>query len=124
MKAWGGIASLGLGLAVVWTEAKKRGATLLDIADWMARTPARLVGLGGKKGEFRLGADADVCVFDDAAPFLVDLNEVEHRHKTTPYAGKPLTGRVRATYLRGTKIFDAGRFLDTRGGRWVKRNDA
>jgi allantoinase len=123
VKAWGGIASLGLGLAVVWTEAKARGATLVDVTDWMARTPARLVGLSGRKGEFALGADADVCVFDDEAPFAVGPTEIHHRHATTPYAQKVLTGRVRATYLRGQKIYEDGRFLDSRAGRWVKRTD-
>lgn len=31
MKAWGGIASLQLGLHIIWTEARARGFTILDI---------------------------------------------------------------------------------------------
>jgi len=40
--AWGGISSLSVALAVMWTEASNRGYTLMDIARWMAEGPARL----------------------------------------------------------------------------------
>ena len=43
--AWGGIASVQLGLPVVWTAARARGYSLVDIATWMARRPAELAGL-------------------------------------------------------------------------------
>src|ERR1700730_4471306 len=42
--AWGGISSLSVALAVVWTEAKRRGFTLVDITRWMAESPGRLAG--------------------------------------------------------------------------------
>src|SRR5262249_49372371 len=50
MKAWGGISSLQLGLAAVWTEARSRGARVRDLAEWMSAAPARLAGLAGRKG--------------------------------------------------------------------------
>jgi len=34
--AWGGIASLSVALPLMWTEASRRGFTLLDLARWMA----------------------------------------------------------------------------------------
>src|SRR5262249_23746200 len=43
MRAWGGIASLQLGLAATWTEARARGFAVNDIVDWMCAAPARLV---------------------------------------------------------------------------------
>src|SRR5262249_33650435 len=63
-RAWGGIASLQLALSVVWTAAQPRGATLVDLVDWMGRRPARLVGLEGRKGVLAPGCDADLVVFD------------------------------------------------------------
>ena len=42
--AWGGIASLSVALPLMWTEASRRGFTLLDLARWMAAAPARLAG--------------------------------------------------------------------------------
>lgn len=38
VNAWGGIASLQLRLPVVWTEARRRGFSLLDLAKWLCRS--------------------------------------------------------------------------------------
>lgn len=106
VRAWGGIASLQLGLPAVWTGARARGRTVLDLARWMCEAPARLVGLEGRKGAIRAGCDADFVVWDPDAPMAVEATELEHRHKLTPYQGRTLLGRVHATYLRGEKIFE------------------
>jgi len=47
--AWGGVASLELALPAVWTGARARGATLADVARWLAAGPARRAGLDGRK---------------------------------------------------------------------------
>ena len=71
-RAWGGIASLQLALPAVWTEARRRGFTLADLARWMARHPAELVGLAAARERSRPGRDADLVVFDPEATFTVD----------------------------------------------------
>jgi allantoinase len=116
MAAWGGVAGLQLALSIVWTEASSRGFTLVDVARWMCAGPAKLAGFTGTKGAIAAGADADLCVLDDAATFVVTAERVHHRHKITPYAGETLRGVVQATYLRGTKIAEAGRALATERG--------
>src|SRR5262249_22595135 len=102
-RAWGGIASLGLTLPVVWTEARRRGHSLSDVARWMSSTPARLTRLAGAKGEVAAGRDADLVVFDPEAEWEVEPERLRHRHKLSPYAGRGLTGAVVATYLKGEK---------------------
>jgi allantoinase len=106
--AWGGIASLQLGLSAVWTVARRRGRTLDEIARWMSTAPARLAGLPGK-GALAVGRDADLVAFDPDEAYTVDPARLLHRHQITPYAGRTLTGRVRQTWLRGTALLDPDR---------------
>ena len=113
--AWGGIAGLQLALPVTWTEARRRGHGLPDLARWMAAAPARLAGLA-QKGAIAAGRDADLVVFDADAPFAVTPAAIHHRHPLTPYAGETLAGVVRATFLRGELVYDDGRHLATDHG--------
>ncbi|WKX73183.1 allantoinase AllB [Streptomyces sp. XD-27] len=106
-QAWGGIASLQLGLPAVWTEARRRGRSLEDVVRWMATAPADLVGLGAK-GAIEAGRDADFAVLAPDETFTVDAETLLHRNPVTAYAGKTLYGVVRSTWLRGRKIADHG----------------
>ncbi|GAA4872027.1 allantoinase AllB [Kitasatospora terrestris] len=102
--AWGGIASLQLGLPAIWTEARRRGHDLTDVVRWMSSGPASLVGLTGTKGAIAVGNDADLVAFDPDAEFAVHAEELHHKNPVTPYAGRTLTGVVRTTWLRGRVV--------------------
>ncbi len=102
--AWGGIASLQLALPAVWTGARARGAGVERVAEWMCAGPARLAGLGGRKGRIAAGHDADLVVWDPEAAFVVEPARLLHRHPVTPYAGRRLSGVVRATYVAGRRV--------------------
>ena len=120
-QAWGGISSLGLALPVLWTAIERRGLKLERIAEWMAAAPARLAGLGARKGALRAGADADLVVFDPDAAWTVTPADLHFRHKLSPYLGAELRGRVLETWLRGEPVYrpdgPAGRFLGHARGR-------
>jgi allantoinase len=103
-QAWGGISSLQLGLPLVWTQARRRGIGLPQVAAWMSAAPARLAGLTAK-GRIAPGCDADFCVLAPEESFTVDPARLFHKHPaTTPYAGRTLHGVVRATLLRGQPL--------------------
>ena len=107
MAAWGGIASLQLGLAVVWTEAARRGARLDQLAGWMSAAPARLAGPASiARGGFAPGYDADLVVWDPDAPFTVAADALYYRHQISPYVGAALRGRVHRTFVRGHEVYD------------------
>ena len=103
--AWGGIASLQLGLSAVWTGARSRGFALSRVVEWMCAGPARIAGLAGKKGAIAPGHDADLVFFHPDEVWVVDRAALRHRHAVTPYHGRRLAGWVEATYLRGVEVY-------------------
>jgi allantoinase len=113
-KAWGGIASLQFTLPIMNTL----GLPLDRIAEMMCSGPADLAGI--QKGRIAAGYDADLAVFDPDATFTVAPEIIEHRHKVTPYAGAELRGVVKATYLRGMKIWEHGSGVGKASGKWVR----
>jgi allantoinase len=115
LTAWGGIASLQLGLAAVWTGASRRGVPFEWLARWMAAAPATLAGLNRSKGTIAAGHDADLVVWDPDGEQIVDPSVLYHRHPLTPYAGMRLRGLVRTTILRGTVVFGDGVFAEPSG---------
>jgi allantoinase len=112
--AWGGISSLQIGLPVVWTQARRRGFGLTDVARWMAQRPAEIAGLA-RKGRIEVGYDADLVALAPNDTFLVDPAKLHHRHPVSPYAGLRLAGVVRGTWLRGELVGDKprGKLLST-----------
>ncbi|MGA2849285.1 MAG: allantoinase AllB [Terracidiphilus sp.] len=110
-QGWGGIASLGLALPLMWTALTGRGLTMHEraerVAAWMASGPARLAGLSSRKGALIPGADADFAVFNPLIAWTVEAKHLHFRHKLSPYLGAELHGRVEETWLRGEQIFDA-----------------
>jgi allantoinase len=111
MNAWGGIASLQLRLPIIWTEARRRGFTVLELTKWLCANPARQVSLQTRKGTIAVGNDADLVVWNPEQQFTVAAGALQHRHKITPYEGEALTGVVQKTFLRGRKIYDEGHFV-------------
>jgi allantoinase len=123
LRAWGGIASLQIGLAAVWTGASARGLPFESLARWMASAPARLAGLARTKGAVAVGHDADLVIWDPEAAGIVDPATLQHRHPVTPYAGMRLCGGVRTTILRGRVVFDRGVLLEHPAGRAILGRD-
>ncbi|KAL5043542.1 hypothetical protein BDW71DRAFT_119126 [Aspergillus fruticulosus] len=118
LSAWGGISSVGLGLPILWTEiSRRKGLTsspddtttkqaLQDIVRLCCVNTAAQVGLHKSKGDLIPGYDADFCVFDDTAEWVVEPSTMLFRNKCSPYQGRTMRGMVRETWLRGEKIFN------------------
>jgi len=104
--AWGGIASLQLGLPAVWTEARRRGADLPSLFRWLSAAPAKFAGLGAQKGRIAAGFDADLVVWDPNATLTVEAERLFFKHRVSPYLGRELEGRVQHTFLRGKSVYD------------------
>jgi allantoinase len=122
-KAWGGIASLQLGLPAAWTKMKRGNDSLRHLARWMCSGPARLAGLEKRKGAIAVGYDADIVIWNPEKRFTVTSKMLQHRHKLTPYANQMLRGEVEATFLKGEMIYDRGCFPGTPQGALLRRGE-
>ena len=114
-KAWGGVASVQLGLPAVWTAGEEFGIELSDIARWLAANPCASFRVPGK-GSIAVGNDADFAVVAPEETFVVDVEDLEHKNKISPYQGRTLRGVVKRTVLRGRTVD-----RDSKAGRMIRR---
>ena len=114
-KAWGGVASVQLGLPAVWTAGEEFGIELSDIARWLAANPCASFRVPGK-GSIAVGNAADFAVVAPEETFVVDVEDLEHKNKISPYQGRTLRGVVKRTVLRGRTVD-----RDSKAGRIVRR---
>ena len=114
-RAWGGIASVQLGLPAVWSAGEELGIDLGDIARWFAANPCASFRIPGK-GAIAVGSDADFAVVAPEETFVVDVESLEHKNKISPYQGRVLRGVVKRTVLRGRTVD-----RDSKAGRMIRR---
>ena len=71
----------------------------------LALNPANRLGL--PQGRLTAGAPADLVLFDPDAPFLLDRFTLKSKSKNTPFDGQRMEGRVLATWVGGTQVYQA-----------------
>ncbi len=71
----------------------------------MALNPAKRLGLAS--GRLCPGAPADLVLFDADAPFVLDRFRLLSKSKNTPFDGAKMQGKVLATYVCGTAVYEA-----------------
>ena len=92
-----------LSLTLKWAEEMQ-----LPLATALARVtcdPARILGTAA--GQLKIGALADLCVFDPKAEFHVTRDNLKSQGKNTPFLGLRLPGRVRYTLIEGHLAYAA-----------------
>lgn len=68
--------------------------------------PADLLGL--PQGRLAKGAPADLILFDPAAPWACDRDDLSSRSKNSPFDGRKLEGKVLRTWVNGATVFERG----------------
>lgn len=106
MKAWGGIAGLQSCMDVMFDEAvQKRGMSLPMFGKLMATNAADIFGLQ-QKGRIAPGKDADFVFIQPNSSYVLTNDDLEYRHKVSPYVGRTIGARITKTILRGDVIYD------------------
>ena len=81
----------------------------LDLMSYLRATtiaPAELLGLKG--GTLAVGAPADLVIFSETEPWVLDSEKLLSRSKNTPFDDRRMTGRVRHTIKEGQIVYSAG----------------
>ena len=127
---YGGVPGVELLLPHLWSEGVVAGRiTLQRLTELLASEPARFFGVDHRKGWLRPGCDADFVVFDEGARWTVRAAALHNLNRYTPFENFELTGRVRATYVRGQCAFERRPegtefFCPAGTGEWVRRGVA
>lgn len=111
---------------IVYTHGVlKKRMTIKEFVDKCCTSPARIMGLGDRKGVIKKGYDADIAVIHPTKKIKVDHRKLETNADWSPYQGWPLAGFSRTTLSRGKVIVDDYKFCGRNGwGKFLKRKTA
>ncbi|HXJ82543.1 MAG TPA: amidohydrolase family protein [Candidatus Methylomirabilis sp.] len=93
-----------------------RGLPITWLARVLAENPARIFGLYPKKGVIRVGADADVTIWDPAVEWTIERSQHIGIAGFTPYEGWKVRGRPWMTLLRGQVMLGPDGTLEQKSG--------
>lgn len=88
------------------------------VVDAMSALPAALLGLRGRKGVIRVGADADLALFL-ARPSVLRRDDLRSRGRSTPFDGAPVLCRLDSTVVGGRVQVRDGALVGRPTGRFV-----
>jgi dihydroorotase len=65
--------------------------------------PAQRLGL--PQGRLKVGAPADLVLFDKDTPFVLDRFKLASKSKNTPFDGARMEGKVLGTWVAGQRVY-------------------
>lgn len=101
-----GAVGLELLLAVGLKLAAEGEIDLMAYLRAVTINPAEMLGLKG--GRLAEGAPADLVIFSETEPWVLDSEKLLSRSKNTPFDDRRMTGRVRHTIKNGRIVYSAG----------------
>jgi allantoinase len=103
-----GIPGVELTLPLMHDAFVRRELPLALLTRLLCEAPARRFGLWPRKGRLAPEADADIVVLDPGETWVVEPAALAVSADWSPYAGRPLRGRVRQVIARGEPLLDEG----------------
>ena len=112
-----GAPSLETLVPLVYSEGVvNRGLPLPWLARVLAENPARIFGLWPRKGAIRIGADADLTLWDPAPEWTIQQSQHLGIAGFTPYEGWRVRGRPWMTLVRGQVVLNPAGELEQKPG--------
>src|SRR5215475_8961586 len=100
----------------------RRGLPVTWLARVLAENPARIFGLYPRKGAIRVGADADLTIWDPAGETAIEATRHLGVAGFTPYEGWTVHGRPSMTLVRGQVMLNDGQLEQKPGyGQFLAR---
>ncbi len=104
-KIWGGIAGCQSTLPLLLTVGyHQRHMSLQQIVSVTSYNAAQRFGLHSK-GRIEVGADADLVLLNMDEGYTLQADDLEYRHKISPYIGRDFIGNVHSTFVNGAKVY-------------------
>jgi len=77
--------------------------SLPDLLKTLTASPAEILGLPA--GHLKVGAPADIIIFDPGAPWQVKADDFISKSKNSPFDERPVQGRVARTVVGGVPVY-------------------
>lgn len=104
-KAPFGIVGLETAAALTYSELVLEGyLTPMQMAEKLSYNPAKIIGLD--KGDIAPGKIADIVIFDPKKTYVIDKSRFASKGRNTPFDGRKVTGKVRATIVNGQVVYE------------------
>ena len=71
---------------------------------WLSSNPAKVMAWS-EDGTIRVGANADLVIFDADEEWVFTAEDSKSKSKNSPFIGKRLCGRVRHTIVDGRVVY-------------------
>jgi dihydroorotase-like cyclic amidohydrolase len=120
-KALPGFGGTALMYPFMLTEGLQRGLSLGRVVKLCATNAAQAYGLYPRKGEIRIGADADLAIIDMERSKTVTPELLLSAQEYTPFEGMELTGWPVRTILRGSTVYENGEPVGDPVGEFLRR---
>jgi dihydroorotase len=104
-EAEAGVTGLELLLPLVLKWSQESGVSLAQALRSVTTGPACVLGIDAPS--LAVGMPADLCLFDPNEHWTVSRGTLVSQGTHTPYLGRSLQGRVRATWIAGKQAWSA-----------------
>jgi dihydropyrimidinase len=103
-------------LGVLWTTGVETGKiTRSQLVDLFATKPAKINGLGDRKGHIGVGYDADIVLYNPNHKSVISNETSLQGVDYNSYEGMEQIGRPEKVFLRGQLIVNEGKYIGEKG---------